>query len=101
MLGWIIGFALGTKSLNERYIGWTLITTWIAWITWKLLEELDGHQISTYNVWKVHQIEEIEERGYISKYSSLNFKNSQKKTTKQGPYLIKGRIVKKVSSLFS
>ena len=77
-----------------------MITTWIAWITWKLLEELDGHQINTYNVWKVHQTEEIEERGYMCKYPSLKFKNSQKKTTKQGIYLIKGKIVKKVSSLF-
>ena len=55
----------------------------------------------TYNVWEVHPSEEIEERGYMFKYLSLKFKNSQKKKTKQGPYLIKGKIVKKESSLFS
>ena len=53
-----------------------------------------------YNVWEVHPSEEIEERGYMCKFLSLKFKNSQKKTTKQGPYLIKGKIVKKESSLF-
>jgi len=65
----------------------------------KALEELDGHKIKKYNVWKVHLSEEKEERGHLCKWSSHNFKNSQKKTTKQGPYLIKGKIVKEVSSL--
>ncbi|WMV30454.1 hypothetical protein MTR67_023839 [Solanum verrucosum] len=55
----------------------------------KALEELDGHKIKKYNVWKVHLSEEKEERGHLCKWSSHNFKNSQKKTTKQGPYLIK------------
>ena len=66
----------------------------------KALEELDGLQIKAYNVWKVHQSEVKEERGHVCMWPSLNFKNSQKKTTKQGPYLIKGKIVKKESSLF-
>ncbi|WMV14249.1 hypothetical protein MTR67_007634 [Solanum verrucosum] len=55
----------------------------------KALEELDGHKIKKYNVWKVHLSEEKEERGYLCKWSYHNFKNSQKKTTKQVPYLIK------------
>ncbi|KAH0716676.1 hypothetical protein KY290_012938 [Solanum tuberosum] len=89
----------------------------------KALEELDGYKIKKYNVWKVHLNEEKEERAHLCKWSSHNFKNSQKKTTnkaltslrvklskkcllyfifknsqkkstKQGPYLIKGKIVK-------
>ena len=59
----------------------------------KTLEELDGLQIKKYNVWKVHQIEEKEESGYLCKWSFHKFKNAQKKT-KQGPYFIKGKIVK-------
>ncbi|WMV45780.1 hypothetical protein MTR67_039165 [Solanum verrucosum] len=55
----------------------------------KALEEFDGHKIKKYNVWKVHLSEKKEERGHLCKWSSHNFKNSQKKTTKQGPYLIK------------
>jgi len=65
----------------------------------KALEELDRHQIKT--VWKVHQSEKKEERLCVCKWSFLKLKNSQKKTTKQGPYLIKSKIVKKASSLFS
>ena len=58
------------------------------------LEELDGLQIKKYNVWKVHQIKEKDESGYLCKWSFHKFKNAQKKTTKQGPYFIKGKIVK-------
>ncbi|KAH0773700.1 hypothetical protein KY290_010837 [Solanum tuberosum] len=60
----------------------------------KALEKLDGHKIKKYNVWKVHLSEEKEERGHLCIWSTHNFKNSQKKTTKQDPYLIKGKIVK-------
>jgi len=31
----------------------------------KALEELDGHKIKKYNVWKVHLSEEKEERGHM------------------------------------
>ena len=89
----------------------------------KALEELDGHKIKKYNVWKVHLSEEKEDRGHmcighliisrihkrrqpnkaltslrvkLSKKCLLYFifKNSQKKSTKQGPYVIKGKIFK-------
>lgn len=66
----------------------------------KTLEELDGHKIKKYNAWNVHLGEEKEESGHLCKWSSHNFKNSQKKTTKKGFYLIKGKIFEEVSFLF-
>ncbi|KAH0773711.1 hypothetical protein KY290_010848 [Solanum tuberosum] len=41
----------------------------------KALEELDGHQIKTYNVLKVHPSEEKEESGHVCKWPSHEFKN--------------------------
>ena len=64
----------------------------------KDLEELGGHKLKNYNVWIVHLISKKKET-ICSNSHLIIFKNSQKKTTKQGPYLIKGKIVNEVCSL--
>lgn len=47
----------------------------------KALEELDGDQIETYIVWKVHLSEKTEER--LCNWSSLKFKNLQIRQSKK------------------
>ena len=46
------------------------------------------------------KLRRMKERGHVCKWTFHEFKNSQNKATKQGPYLIKGKIIKEVSSLF-
>ena len=58
------------------------------------IEKIEGHKRSTYSVLKLHQIEKEKERGHVCKWPFHEFKKSQKKATKQCPYLIKGKIVK-------